>query len=67
MLRTLPFTISEFDLGKALIKAVTTLYHWQVRAEQRYHLAELDRHALQDMGISRSQARSEARKPFFWT
>ncbi len=70
MLRTSTIAIREFDLGQALmqavIKAAATLYHWQDRAAQRYHLAELDQHALQDIGISRHAALAEARKPFWW-
>jgi|TARA_B100002003_G_C13799378_1_gene394714 uncharacterized protein YjiS (DUF1127 family) len=43
-----------------------TLYQWQVRAEQRRHLGELDQYALDDIGISHGQAKAEACKPFFW-
>ena len=67
MIRTIPITIREFDLAKGLMDAAKTLYRWQTRAEQRHHLDNLDRHALNDIGITRQEARSEARKPFFWT
>ncbi|MDA1097371.1 MAG: DUF1127 domain-containing protein [Proteobacteria bacterium] len=70
MLRTSTFAIREIDLGQALMQAVikvaATLYHWQARAEQRYRLAEFDQRALQDIGVSRNQALTEARKPFWW-
>ncbi len=66
MLRTLPITIRDFDLVRALVKIAGMLYHWQVRAEQRYRLADLDKRALEDIGLSRSQALGEARKPFWW-
>jgi uncharacterized protein YjiS (DUF1127 family) len=66
MIRALPITIREIDLGKMLINAAATLYQWQVRAEQRQQLGQLDQRALDDMGISNSQAKAEARKPFFW-
>lgn len=71
MLRTIPFTIRDFDLAEALLQAVARtagmLYFWQDRAEQRYRLAELDQRELQDIGISRRQALAEARKPFWWS
>jgi len=66
MLRTIPFTIREIDLAKALMKVAGMLHHWHVRAAQRHHLAELDRRALEDIGLSRNQALAEARKPFWW-
>ncbi len=67
MIRTLPITIRDFDLGKMLTNIARTLYQWQLRAEQRQHLGQLDQRALDDIGITPSQARAEARKPFFWT
>ena len=70
MLRTSTLVIRDFDpaqaLMQAVIKAAATLSYWQGRAEQRHRLAELDAHALQDIGISRNQALAEARKPFWW-
>lgn len=38
---------------------------WIERATQRRALAELDDHLLEDVGISRSEARQEAAKPFW--
>ncbi|NIR28247.1 MAG: DUF1127 domain-containing protein [Gammaproteobacteria bacterium] len=35
------------------------------RARQRRELAQLDDRMLRDMGLTRSQARAEARKPFW--
>ncbi|MDP7546134.1 MAG: DUF1127 domain-containing protein [Alphaproteobacteria bacterium] len=52
---------------QAVMKAAATLYLWQDRAVQRYRLAELDAHALQDIGVTRRQALAEAGKPFWWT
>ena len=66
MIRTLPITIRDFDLNEMLMSVAKTLYQWQVRAEQRQHLGTLDRRILEDMGMTPNQARSEARKPFFW-
>ncbi|MDE0944091.1 MAG: DUF1127 domain-containing protein [Alphaproteobacteria bacterium] len=67
MIRTIPITIREFDLAKGLMDVAKTLYRWQIRAEQRHHLNDLDSHALDDIGLTRQAAKAEARKPFFWT
>lgn len=66
MIRTLPITIRDFDLNKMVMNVARTLYQWQVRAEQRQRLGTLDQRMLDDMGITSGQARTEARKPFFW-
>ena len=42
-----------------------TLLTWQMRANQRARLAEMESHRLDDMGISQSEARHEASKPFW--
>lgn len=42
-----------------------TLLIWQERASTRARLRDLDAHFLQDVGLSREQARNEARKPFW--
>ena len=67
MIQALPVLVRYFDLGKMLTNMVATLYRWQVQAEQRRRLGDLDQRALDDIGISRDQAKAEARKPFFWT
>ncbi|MFP6749511.1 MAG: DUF1127 domain-containing protein [Alphaproteobacteria bacterium] len=66
MIRTLPITISEFDLGRIFVKAAKTLHQWHLRAGPRRRLGELDRHALRDIGLTEKQAKAEARKPFWW-
>ena len=38
---------------------------WSERRSQRRVLAELDERLLQDIGVTRSQARFEAAKPFW--
>ena len=65
MLLTLPITIRNIDLTRTLMKLAWMLYHWQIRVEQRYRLAEMDQRALEDIGLSRGQALAEARKPFW--
>ncbi len=67
MIQVLQIMIRYIDLKKMLTSLVATLYRWQVQAEQRRRLGDLDQHALDDIGISRGQAKAEARKPFFWT
>lgn len=44
-----------------------TLLTWQMRANERARLAEMEAHRLEDMGISPSEARREAAKPFWRT
>lgn len=41
------------------------LREWRIRARGRRALLELDDHRLADIGISRSDAREEAGKPFW--
>ena len=45
--------------GTALLGA------WMERARQRHHLAALDDRMLSDIGLSRTQAEVEFRKPFW--
>lgn len=45
--------------------AIGTLLTWQDRARQRAALAALDDRLLEDIGLSRAQARAEADKPFW--
>ncbi len=44
---------------------LATIRFWLQRSIQRRHLAHLDDHQLQDIGISREQASREAAKPFW--
>ena len=44
---------------------VTLMITWQQRVQQRHHLVDLDDRVLQDMGMTRADARREARKPFW--
>ncbi len=53
--RSLAVLIAIFDLPGMLTE-------WQQRDAQRRHLASLDDRLLADMGITRAQARQEARK-----
>ena len=51
--------------GISLGRAYATLVAWQHRYELRRHLLELDDRLLEDIGLSREQARQEAAKPFW--
>ncbi len=45
--------------------AAETVGTWQQRRRSRIDLAELDRHRLADIGLSRSDALAESAKPFW--
>ena len=66
MIRITAVRIREFDLVQVLMSAVKTLGQWQTRADQRHRLNQLDGRALADIGITRAEAKAEARKPFWW-
>lgn len=46
-------------------KLLEKLAIWQERTGQRHTLSELNEHMLKDIGVSRSDAFREARKPFW--
>jgi uncharacterized protein YjiS (DUF1127 family) len=46
-------------------EAMTAILSCADRRRQRHALAELDDHLLRDIGLTRYQARIEARKPFW--
>jgi uncharacterized protein YjiS (DUF1127 family) len=68
-LRSNPSIAGDFGLIGALAQTPSqvfgTLLVWQMRARQRARLANLERHRLEDMGITPEQAGREARKPFW--
>jgi len=45
--------------------ALGTLLTWQQRTRERAALAALDDRLLEDIGLTRAQARAEADKPFW--
>ncbi len=49
----------------AAVRGFEILLLWQRRANQRHALAGLDDRMLCDLGLSRSQAAMESRKPFW--
>jgi uncharacterized protein YjiS (DUF1127 family) len=52
--------------GRALPEMLRLVFKtWPERRRQRRHLDELSDHSLRDIGLTRSQARREARRWFF--
>lgn len=51
--------------GKLLVVAFDRLALWQERAQERHQLRMLDDHMLHDVGLTRSDVETEARKPFW--
>ena len=49
----------------ALGRLVEVVLTWQDRAAQRTALARMDERMLKDIGITRSEALEEARRPFW--
>jgi len=63
---TLSLTQSAFTQPQTtVIKAMMTLQRWMDRHSERKQLAQLDDHMLQDLGLTRHQALTEASKPFW--
>jgi uncharacterized protein YjiS (DUF1127 family) len=60
-----PATTNRFELPPVLRGLIETVAVWIVRRRQRQALAELDEHLLDDVGLSREQARREAARPFW--
>ncbi len=49
----------------ALKKIASTLAHWKRRIRERQELMTLNDHTLHDIGLNRTNAMEEARKPFW--
>ena len=50
----------------AVLKAAwRTLIRWQARSEERWMLARMEDHRLDDIGLGREDVLAEARKPFW--
>ncbi|WP_394689129.1 DUF1127 domain-containing protein [Hoeflea sp.] len=52
-------------VARAISQCWRVLCHWAERRRQRRHLGALEDHLLKDIGITRAQARREARRWFF--
>jgi uncharacterized protein YjiS (DUF1127 family) len=62
--RPLPGVAQRRATGR-LERLLATLRLWRRRAKESEQLSELSDRALRDLGISRSEAWREARKPFW--
>ena len=51
--------------GVSLGRAYAAIAAWQQRYALRQHLLEMDDRLLEDIGMSRADARREAAKPFW--
>lgn len=57
---------SQSSTSRSLAVRLTTMFEtWAERRRQRLTLGALSDHALKDIGLSRSEAEREARKPFW--
>lgn len=56
---------NQFRSGSLLVRLTAALEAWTERRRQRLTLQGLSDHALKDIGLSRSDAEREARKPFW--
>jgi uncharacterized protein YjiS (DUF1127 family) len=53
------------SVGELPVNVLKTIYTWQRRADERRQLSELSDHMLNDMGITRRDARREFSKSFW--
>ena len=58
-------SINNFDLSQLLSDIAATLWMWDFRWRSRQQLADLDAHALADMGLSSNKAYRETQKSFW--
>lgn len=58
-------TTSRIELAPLLFRSIETIAVWIERRRQRRALAQLDQHLLDDVGLTREQARHELDKPFW--
>ena len=56
---------SKLSVRSILVSVKNTLAKWQHNYSSRIYLEELSDHMLKDIGVSRSEARDEASKPFW--
>ena len=58
-------TVARTAEGDGLRRLAATIELWRQRHRQRHQLSLLDDWQLDDIGINRSEALREARKPFW--
>ncbi len=59
-------TVPEFPVRSLLVRISLALRNWATKRRTRYALLELTDTQLEDIGISRSEARREVAKSFYW-
>ena len=59
------FTNQSSRAGSLAVRLTSVLETWADRRRQRLTLQGLSAYALKDIGLSRSEAEREARKPFW--
>ena len=64
--------LSSFELASAfrtpssvLLRVAEIFFEWRERQRQRRHLAMMDHHMLQDLGLSSADVDREVTKPFW--
>ncbi len=65
MYAVLKKSIFDFDLSRLLGDTFATLWIWDFRWRSRQQLADMDAHALEDIGLTAATAYAEAEKPFW--
>jgi len=63
---TLPRVHVGVGLGRAVHTLLARWHHARQLAEMRRHIAEMDDHMLQDLGVSRAQAYFEVEEASRW-
>ena len=63
--RTLMAPVLRVEMTNPLERLLATVTAWQQRYELRRRLLEMEDRLLDDIGMSRAQARLEADKPFW--
>ncbi len=56
-------SVQGFSVRGAILGLFDALLRWQDRASGRYHLAEMDEHALKDVGLTDADIYKEYSKP----
>jgi uncharacterized protein YjiS (DUF1127 family) len=63
--QTLQAPLRWRSAGNPVKRLFTAMVIWQQRYALRQHLLEMDARLLEDIGLSRAEARREAAKPFW--
>lgn len=58
-------TFRQYQQGQRQPSLLTGLLHWLELSRQRRQLSQLDERMLEDIGVNRSDALQEAKRPFW--